>query len=72
MGILFGTALGKVNNSYWGQIGTSKTNSYGEERTISALSYGTGYNTWDFESVWNIDEGETLAYLKCFNDKFRR
>ncbi len=55
-----------VTNSYWSPKATGQTTSSGgTEQEINALLYKTGYaDTWDFENVWTIEEGESLAYLR--------
>lgn len=66
-GLIGGTYKGAVTTSYWSPKTTGQDEGIaGEERSIQELLYKTGYdnNNWDFESVWTINEGECLAYLK--------
>ena len=60
-----------VTNSYWcfettGQeasAGTAVTN-MGEENSVTNMVKQTGYNSWNFSEIWNIDEGTSFAYLR--------
>ncbi len=57
---------GTITDSYWTKdtSGVEKSN-YGESVLLSALTQREFYqNKWDFNSVWEIEEGKTTPYLK--------
>lgn len=54
----------KVNSSYWSKETTGQATSVlGEPKTISQLVQKTTYG-WNFTSIWAIDEGTSLPYLR--------
>ncbi len=70
VGGLVGSSGGTITNSYWTKdtSGVEK-NSYGETALLSALTQREFYqDKWDFNSVWEIEEGKTTPYLKGMGD----
>jgi len=56
---------GVATNSYWTPETVKQTiSSCGEKRSINQLILKNGYLDWDFDSVWEINENNGLAYLK--------
>ncbi len=56
---------GTVTDSYWSPKTTKQeTSAAGTAKTIQELLHQTTYENWDFDAVWTIDEGTSLAYLK--------
>ena len=54
-----------VTNSYWLPETTSQmTSSGGERNSVVQMSTQAGYTSWDFETIWAIEEKTTLAYIK--------
>lgn len=54
-----------TTNSYWTPETTKQEASKaGTRKNIQSMLFNTGYVSWDFASIWNIEEGATLAYLK--------
>ena len=52
-------------DSYWLSDATGEMDSaFGEKRNVKYLTYKKGYNAWNFDNVWDIDEGSSLAYLR--------
>ena len=57
--------ISTVTNSYWTPETTLQDNSKaGIRRSIQTMLYKSAYSTWDFTNIWNIEEGNTTAYLK--------
>lgn len=58
-----------TTNSYWTPETTGKTTSTaGTVKNIPTMLYKTGYGTaWNFDSIWTIEDGQTLAYLRNIN-----
>ena len=55
----------EVTNSYWATDTTERTTSAGGTvTTIKEMLTKELYQDWDFETIWSIDEGTSLAYLQ--------
>ena len=64
MGGLVGTG-GSATNSYYCKETTNQTDSAaGESRTVPELMNKYYYTSWDFDDVWAIENGKTMAYLE--------
>ena len=64
VGGLTGYKAGTVNNSYWAiDVSGQSTSSSGEGKLFSALLKQATFKNWNFETVWEIEEGNTLPYL---------
>jgi len=52
-------------NSYWNVETSGQSNSFGgtPENTAGLLLQNT-YSNWNFNNIWDIDEGETYAFLQ--------
>ena len=61
----YSSSKGTVYNSYWA-LDTSgqSTSSKGEGKTIQELLQQTTYQNWDFTTIWEMEEGHILPYLK--------
>ncbi len=67
VGIASGSGYGSttVTNSYWTPETTKQENStLGNKNLIPYMMRKIGYDNWDFENIWQIDELNTIAYLK--------
>lgn len=65
VGGLVGYRTATVSNSYWAIDTTAQaTSAAGEGRFFSSMLKSATFKTWDFETVWQIEEGATLPYLK--------
>ena len=54
-----------VTNSYWTPETTKQeTSVLGTKNLIPYMMRKIGYDSWDFEDIWKIEEGQTIAYLK--------
>ena len=54
-----------VTNSYWTPETTKQENSVlGTKNIIPYMMRKVGYDNWNFETIWEIDELNTIAYLK--------
>lgn len=45
-------------------------NSYGTILTDAQLQTRSSFKNWDFDEIWNIDEGNSFPYLKAFRSPF--
>ncbi len=65
VGGLIGNNRGTVTNSYWAvDITTQTVSSGGEGKFFSSMLKQATFKNWDFNTVWEIEEGTTLPYLK--------
>lgn len=55
---------GTATNSYWAVDTTGQTSGSGEGKFFSAMLKQETFTNWDFETVWQIEEGATLPYLR--------
>ena len=54
-----------ITNSYWTPETTmQQASKAGIRRSIQTMLYKTGYSAWDFDNIWTMQEGKTVAYLK--------
>ncbi len=55
-----------VTSSYWSPETTGQTISAGTEKPLlfQQMMQANPYENWDFTNTWEIDEGNTLPYLK--------
>ena len=54
-----------ATDSYWTPETTKQENSVlGIKNLIPYMMRKIGYDNWDFENIWKIEEGQTIAYLK--------
>ncbi|MDD3284512.1 MAG: GLUG motif-containing protein [Patescibacteria group bacterium] len=68
-GGLIGRNQGTVINSYYnsettGQIDTRK----GDSKTTLQMTSSSTFIGWDFDTIWNIEEGSSYPYLRHQND----
>lgn len=67
VGQLLSTYYGSIatTNSYWTPETTKQEDSKtGTRKNVQSLLFSSGYASWDFSSIWTIENGKTLAYLK--------
>lgn len=51
-------------NSYWSPEATGlDISAGGESKSFESMLYKDTFETWDFDEIWGIKEGETLPYL---------
>ena len=56
---------GTISDSYWTPTTTNQTaSSGGTSKSVSDMMKQSKYSSWDFTSIWAIEEGATFAYLK--------
>ena len=64
-GLLGYNNRGTVNNSYWATDTTKQViSATGTAKVFSDMLEQATFTNWDFETVWQIEEGTTLPYLK--------
>ena len=52
-------------NSYWAADTTKQMDSIiGEKRNVNYLATKSAFVDWNFDDIWNIDEGNSLPYLR--------
>ncbi|MBI5684042.1 MAG: hypothetical protein HZC54_03085 [Verrucomicrobia bacterium] len=71
VGGLVGFDKATVTDSYWDTETTGQQDSRGngEGRTSFEMKQRATFVDWDFQSVWQIKEGESYPRLRCFADK---
>jgi hypothetical protein len=64
-GLVGYNAGSRVTASYWDTITSGLTTSAGGTgRTTAEMKQQSTFVDWDFDTVWQIDEGETYPYLR--------
>ncbi|MCL2689272.1 MAG: T9SS type A sorting domain-containing protein [Chitinispirillia bacterium] len=59
-----GASLGTITNSFWNSDSSNlNTSAGGESRTTTQMKQLVTYTSWDFDSIWQIDEGTDYPYL---------
>ncbi len=67
-GLVGGGESERVSVSYWDrQVSQLETSAGGEGRFTEEMGWQSTFASWDFESVWGIDEGADYPYLLAFN-----
>jgi hypothetical protein len=65
VGGLIGLAEGTVINSYWDVIISGQSDSAGgTPKNTTEMFLTDTYVNWDFDNIWNIDEGWSYPYLQ--------
>ncbi|MCX8065401.1 MAG: hypothetical protein N3G21_09555 [Candidatus Hydrogenedentes bacterium] len=66
VGGLLGWNTGEVSQSYWDMETTGKTTSAGGiGKSSSEMKRKSTYQGWDFNNVWDIQEGATYPWLRA-------
>ncbi len=61
----YSNAVPTVASSYWSPETTGQEESNGGiSKLLQGMLYKSIYTEWDFETIWNIEEGQTLPYLR--------
>jgi len=70
-GGLVGFNKGTVTKSYWDirTTGQQDSRGNGEGKTSSEMKQRAVFVGWDFEEVWQIEEGKSYPTLRCFAGK---
>ncbi len=53
-----------IVNCYYNLSTFGKEDIYAIGKTEDEMKYASTYENWDFENIWDINEGESLPYLK--------
>lgn len=64
----------QIFDSYYDiqKASVGKPNSYNIGKLTSAFTYKSFLNSWDFEKIWDIVEGETYPYLRWEGERGKR
>ena len=52
-----------VKDCYYNSTTLKKADKYALPKTEEEMKQLATFENWDFENVWDIDEGETMPYL---------
>lgn len=63
-GLIGYTFMVEITNSYYDVETTTKDNSKGSARTTQEMMQQLTFNSWDFESIWEIEEDLSYPYLR--------
>lgn len=65
VGGLVGGNYGTIQNSYWDtETSGQPTSAGGTGKTTAQMKTKSTFIGWDFDGIWNIDEGITYPYLR--------
>lgn len=53
-----------INSFYDSEVSGMSDTGNGEPKTTEELKQQSTFTGWDFETVWNINEGSTYPYLR--------
>lgn len=61
-----------INNSYWDTEASSQaTSDGGEGKTTSVMKQQSTFTNWDFDIIWEIDEGNSYLTLRWQTEKLK-
>ncbi|TCO69141.1 fibronectin type III domain-containing protein, partial [Marinisporobacter balticus] len=70
-GLIGGTSNIAIENSYYDAVASHipPRKAMDISKSTSEMQSPSTFNNWDFDSIWDINEGKSYPYLKPFKDK---